>query len=406
MAPIIPAWGFCTPIGAWRCRPWGIMKKTCCIKKKPWKFPLSGWGENHRTTLSCHNNLAMVYRDLDQFDQARIHFLKALGDQKKIGESTSKEVLEKQLRLSRLEERIGNHEKAKNNYRLLAKAFAAIQDDWNLSNTYFEMASLYANTGDWAGAIDYYQKTLELLEQGGAMEEYHQILVLTQMAWAYHQSGLGQLADDSFARAQQLIDQRRQHSPESPGAYALSGDQNIITFHHLKAKRALQIYRETKQLNALHDAREDFEVAFQKYSSWRRFLEEENSRLNSSVKATTLAADALPVYQLLFEKTGDLTYIDQAFELTEQAKNQSLQEKIRQFHALDKSRVPESLLAEELRSKQAIQALQAKIDRFPVQENREQVEELQQWQAELFAQKKNCSDTMNKLPGIILSTIA
>ncbi len=148
---------------------------------------------------------------------------------------------------------------------------------------------------------------------------------------------------------------------ENPSLNEVALESFMMTTAKGKASSLLNIYFENKQLKYLKAAGDCFDIALSGSSHLNTTFSDDDAKFYlENFNAETLE-NAIYVNSLLLQETGDYSYFNKAFDLTEQHKSLVLREAIIQNKSLNLAGIPDSILVKEQSLQEEVSGLKQKI---------------------------------------------
>ena len=152
---------------------------------------------------------------------------------------------------------------------------------------------------------------------------------------------------------------------KNPSLDEVALESFMMTTAKGKANSLLNIYFENKQIKYLKAAAECFDIALSGSSNLNTTFSDDDAKFYLENFNSATLENAIYTNSLLLQETGDFSYFNKAYHLTEQHKSLVLREAILQSKALNLAGIPDSVLAKEQTLRETVLQLKQKINEFP-----------------------------------------
>ncbi len=206
---------------------------------------------------------------------------------------------------------------------------------------YSRFASIYTELNQMENARSALYKNLALIQQNSQFNHRKIIFYYYKLAYTYikeqnYTKGL-EISEDAIIKILKELDELSlSNSPK----YSSIIKNRIQFLYIVKAKAALGIFRSTDDKTYLDLAYESYTEAVDKLNQSRLNMKNEESILLSTEEKISIFHDAIDVAVELYNLTGNIAYLEQSFEYTENSKSFALLTEIKGIEAMKFSDIP------------------------------------------------------------------
>ncbi len=366
--------------------------------QKSLEIAITSFGEKDVNVASLYGSIGSTYNHQKDYAQALAYYQKSLNIFIEADEYNSPHIASVYNNLGNTSLKLGHVNKALDYQQKALRIYRKLADVWQsrLGETYGFMGNCYEEVHNYPKALEYYKKDLEIRFR--TVGKHH-----PEVAYVYGNIGniykkAGRFRESLFAYQQGLQVLFTPLSTEDiyqnpPIAQTLNP---YILYEILNGKaRALQAYAEHGEgnLNDLRFSLETYGLAANTLYETRKSLQTTASKSLLAEKSFQYFEEGMKTAWLLYEKTGEKAYINQAFMLSEKSKAAALLEAIKESEAREFAHIPPAVLDQERTLKLDLAFYRRKL----FEEKQEQPDSLQMlsYQNRIFSLKNSYDSLVN-----------
>ena len=151
--------------------------------------------------------------------------------------------------------------------------------------------------------------------------------------------------EGALENVNQCIDEQNQFFTKFASSNEQSYVRNVVSstlplLYILKSRLLYAQYLESGDQNKIEESLDSYQTSISSLNSQKLFMKDEDSKIFATSTIIEVYNEAIQVGNILYELTGDMAYLEMAFEFTESSKSFALFSEIKNLEAMEFSDLP------------------------------------------------------------------
>lgn len=330
---------------------------------------------NNNNVLMCYNNIAVVYRNKEDYNKAFEYNQKALRLGILIYGDNHPQIADSYTNIGIICNYRKDYNKALEYYNKALKIRIKTNGEQHhtVAKLYNNIGSIYSSKGDYKKALEYFQKTLEIRKH--IYGDHHPFL-----ADSYNKMTIISDAEKDFkqtldyyqkALIANLVDFNDSNIYNNPDHFSALSIPELYRTSRGKAKAFFQLYNksESKSMDNLNASLLTYDLTINLIHKIRTDYSHENSQLLLSENKKYMYEEAIQVALELYERDATKENMEKAFEFIEKSKSATLGAHLNSLELNKYSNIAPSLIEKEKNIVSNRRKFETKIQQAKAQKN-------------------------------------
>ena len=274
------------------------------------------------------------------------------------------------------------------------------KDSPYLITLYYALGALYEKYEKWGQADLQYQLAIKIAKENYGNRHYYTARTLANMAeldfkLGNYSEAIKHIQDALICLFPDLSSEEIYKIPQVDGSIASAG--YAIEILQIRAQFLAKIAEVNHDEKALTASHKTYGLTQDLVSRVRSEMNAGSAKLTLQEQNYRMYEEAIDVAWRLYQKTGDQTYLEEAFYIAERSKANLLMEALQESEAKEFAGIPKPILDLENEIKKSLTDIDKKIFDVKQGETKADEEEVKSWETERFALKQSYDSLKQRL---------